>query len=93
MGLEAHFQPTAWSGFMGWITKEYRALPEDLKNQLFELGLPEDIRVAALVVLRGQAREWLHREIPALGQSRPIDLLADSVRSNAVRELLMRLPE
>lgn len=92
MGLEIHFNASAWVAFTQWVTQEYQSLPDDVKARLADLNLPEDVRMAASVLLRGQAREWLHREIPALDHSRPIDLLGDATRSNAVRELLMRLP-
>ncbi len=65
----------------------------DYKTQLGEITLPEDIAVVLCYRFgENEATKWLHKQVPALGNIQPKELLSNEQGQNILREVLMRLP-
>ncbi|WP_379157966.1 MbcA/ParS/Xre antitoxin family protein [Paenibacillus sp. sgz5001063] len=66
----------------------------DYKTKLGEITLPEDIAVVICYRLgEYEAEKWLHKQVPAIGNIQPKELLSNERGQNILREVLMRLPD
>ncbi|OKP90890.1 hypothetical protein A3844_03260 [Paenibacillus helianthi] len=66
----------------------------DYKTQLGEITLPEDIAVVLCYRFgENEATKWLHKQVPALGNIQPKELLSNERGQNILRAVLMRLPD
>lgn len=91
--LATLYNQDSWNDYLPYCTREYHAMDESLQHSLDSYDIPEDIRVALLCRLRGQAEDWFTGEIPAFDYRKPVDLIKDPQLINAVREGLMRMPD
>ena len=82
-----------WMSYLSYYTKVYHSLADVGRNDLLDEDVPEDIKIVVVSLFRDHAKEWLNSNLPALGDRKPIDLLKTEEGLEALKGLLLRIPE
>lgn len=82
-----------WLSYLSYYTNVYHSLDEVERNDLFDEDIPEDIKIVVVSLFRDHAQEWLYSNLPALEDRKPIDLLKTEAGLEALKGLLLRIPD
>lgn len=87
------FKEENWLTFYNMSVRYMDSLPDSLNTSLDSLGLQEEIKTVVIYRLRNNARSWLSTGLPLIGCIKPLDLLNTAEGTNALKEILLRMPD
>jgi hypothetical protein len=82
-----------WNKVVNAYKDNYSKIDDDLKEEVTLLGLPQDIQIVLLCKLGGYLSQWIHKNVPALGNKKPIDYLKTDDGTRALKAAIMRMPD
>jgi hypothetical protein len=91
--LSCAFKEDTWQKLVNLCIEKYSQANNEVKLKLEKLNIPKDIIIVLIYRVGGYAPEWLHNEIIALDNNKPIDLLKSDKGRRAVKEALQRMPD
>lgn len=86
------YKESSWSAFVELFRKEYGRVDPQLKEQVIQKGIPEDIGIVLLTEMGDYLFKWLEASVPALDHARPVDFLRDEDGIKALKAAILRMP-
>lgn len=65
---------------------------DEIKSCLDHLNIPDDIKIALIYKFEKYASEWIYKKVPALEETKPIDLLQTENGIKILKAAIMRIP-
>ncbi|MNJ37023.1 hypothetical protein D3C77_318280 [compost metagenome] len=96
MGLHIfakEFNEEYWLSFYKMSQIYFDSLPDSIKTSLDSLGMQEDIKTVLIYRLKNNAKSWLNTGLPLLDGIKPLNLLDSVEGTNALKEILLRMPD
>lgn len=82
--------PKGWPGFVEALKPQWEV--NDTTNKIIGLIDDQDLCIALWGCLHQQAVSWVYKEVPALGNKRPIDLVKGEAGKIEVMQILISNP-